>query len=88
MTREFAPAVGRNFAIFGIKPDDNLSRKSAAGIVQKARTFYSGRADDDVREPAIEIALNWFELSWLNQVSVDVVIDSMRLTVGLEIEQL
>ena len=39
-------------------------------------------------EPAIEIALCWFELSWPKQVSVDALIDSMRLTVGLEIEQL
>ena len=31
-------------------------------------------------EPAFEIDLGWFKLSWLEKVSVDVLIDSLRLT--------
>ena len=39
-------------------------------------------------EPTLAIALGWFELSWLAKVPVDVLIDLMRLAVGLEIERL
>ena len=32
-------------------------------------------------EPDLEIVQGWFEWSWLKKVSVDVLIESMRLTV-------
>ena len=37
-------------------------------------------------EPAFDIALGRFELSWLEKVSVDVLISSLRLTIELIVQ--
>src|SRR5690606_18641624 len=63
MLGQLAPAVGGNPAIFGVTPNDNMSRKSAAGILQTPWVFHSGGADNDVLNAEIQIALNGIQIT-------------------------
>ena len=63
MAGKFAPAIGGNFAVFGIKTDHDLARESPTGITQKTWTFHCSGADDDVADAAINITLNRVEIA-------------------------
>src|SRR6202163_282439 len=52
------PAVGRHLTLSRIEPDNDVSGKRAARVVQKTRILHRGGADDDVRNTVIEIALD------------------------------
>ena len=63
MPRDFAPTIGGHFTVFGIQTNDDLPAKSDARLLQKSRVFHSGCANDDVRNPHIEIFFNGFEVT-------------------------
>ena len=63
MTRQFAPAIGGYFAFFGVETDNNVASKSAAGIVQEARVFNCRRADNDVINAVVKVALNGVQVT-------------------------
>ena len=60
---EFAPAVRGDLAVFCIQPDDDLTRKDAAGILQKPRILDGCRSDDDVRQTVVKITFNGVEIA-------------------------
>ena len=63
MARELAPAVGGDFAVTRVQADDDVPTKRGAGVLQEAGIFDRGRADDDVAQPCIQIALNRVEVA-------------------------
>ena len=63
MLGDFAPAVGRNFAILRIQTDDDVSAKGNAGFLQKAGVFHRRRANDDIADAHIEVALDGFQIA-------------------------
>ena len=50
---ELAPAVGGDFALFGVQADDDVATKRSAGVLQKAGVFNRGGADDDVAQTGV-----------------------------------
>ena len=63
MAGEFAPAVGGDFAIFGIEPDDDVATKGGAGVLQKAGVLDRSGADDDVAQAGVQITLDGVEIA-------------------------
>ena len=55
---ELAPAVGGDFAFFGVQADDDMAAKGGAGVLQKAGVLDGGGANDDVAQAGIKVALN------------------------------
>ena len=62
--RKFAPAISSNLAVFGVEANDNSARKRVTSVVQEARIFYCGGADDDVVDAVVEIALDDVEVAY------------------------
>jgi hypothetical protein len=60
---QLAPAVGGDFAVFGVEPHDDVAAKRGAGVLQKAGVFYRGGADDDVAQTGVEVTLNGVEVA-------------------------
>ena len=58
MAGHLAPAVGGDLAFTGVKADDDVAAKRGAGVLQEARVFDGRRADDNVAQPGVEVALN------------------------------
>ena len=60
---QLAPAVGRNLAVFGVQPDNDLARKSAARIMQEAGILDRCGADDDLAQAGIQITLDGIQVA-------------------------
>ena len=60
---EFAPTVGGDFAVFGVKADDDVAAKGAAGVFEKARVFDGGGADDHITNAAVDVSFNGVEVT-------------------------
>ena len=52
------PAVYRHLPLPGIERDHHMAGKRVTGVVQKAWRLDRRRADDDVADPIVEIALD------------------------------
>ena len=58
---ELAPAVGGHLAVTCVQPDQDLARKGGAGIVQEAGVLDGRRADDDIADAVVQVALDGVE---------------------------
>ena len=63
MAGQFAPAIGSDFSLPGVQADDDVAAKRGTGILQKARVFNGGGADDDVAQSGVQIALNGVQVA-------------------------
>ena len=63
MFGQLAPAIGCDFTVARIESNNDVARKRAASIVQKARVFDGCRTDDHVRDAEIEIAFNRIKIA-------------------------
>ena len=60
---EFAPAVGRHFAVLGVQPHDDVAAKRAASVFQKAGVFDGCGANDDVADAAVDVFFNGVQVA-------------------------
>src|SRR5690606_14956548 len=60
---ELAPAVGGHLAVARVQPHDDVAGEGAAGVVQEARILDGRRADDHVRDAAVEITLDGVQVA-------------------------
>jgi hypothetical protein len=60
---QLAPAVGGHFAVLASRPDDDVAAKRGAGILQKTGVLDRCRADDDVAQAGVEVALNGVQVA-------------------------
>src|SRR6185312_10376188 len=60
---QFAPAVGGNLAVFRVQSDDDVAAERGAGVLQEAGVLDRGRADDDVAQAGIQVALDRVEVA-------------------------
>ena len=63
MLGELAPTIGGDLAILGIEANDDVARKRATRIMQKARVFDGSRANDHVGNAVVEVAFDRVEVT-------------------------
>src|SRR5690606_2645043 len=63
VARQLAPTVGGNLAVLGVQAHDDVTAKSSAGIAQETGILHRSRADDDVAQATVEVALDGVEVA-------------------------
>src|ERR1017187_3982466 len=59
----FRPALDRDLAVLGIQADDDMAGEGAAGVLQETGILHRCRADDDVADAVVEIALDGVQIA-------------------------
>ena len=60
---DFAPAIGGDHAVLGVQAHDDMTAKCIAGVLQKTGVFNSSRANDDVTQAGVQIALDGVQVA-------------------------
>ncbi len=63
MAGHLAPAVGGDLAVLGVQADDDVAAEGGAGVLQKAGVLDGRRADDDVAQAGVEVALDGVQVA-------------------------
>ena len=63
MAGELAPAVGRHLAIARVQPNDDMSAKRGAGVLQKTGVLDGCGTNDDVAQTSVQITLDRVQIA-------------------------
>ena len=64
MARQFAPAVGSHFAVTSVQTDHDVATKGGTGVLQKSGIADRRRANDDIAQPSVKVALDGIEIAY------------------------
>ena len=64
MLGQLGPAVNRNFAVFSIQADDDMSGKFEAQVIDKVRRADRFGANDQIIDTSIQVGLDDFRRAY------------------------